>query len=72
MAAYILKRLLLLLPTLFGVVLLTFIMIQFVPGGPVERMIAQLQGHGGDATANFAGGGADIANMQSAIGQSSK
>src|SRR5437667_6520080 len=40
---YILKRLLLMIPTLFGIVLVTFIVLQLVPGGPVERMIAQLR-----------------------------
>jgi microcin C transport system permease protein len=44
MWAYILKRLLLMIPTLFGVLLITFVIIQFVPGGPVEQMVAQLQG----------------------------
>jgi microcin C transport system permease protein len=44
MWSYILKRMLLMLPTLFGVLLITFIIIQFVPGGPVEQMVAQLQG----------------------------
>ncbi|MBM3341316.1 MAG: microcin C ABC transporter permease YejB [Betaproteobacteria bacterium] len=44
MWAYILKRLLLMIPTLFGVLLITFIIVQFVPGGPVEQMVAQLQG----------------------------
>ncbi len=43
MLAYIFKRLLLMVPTLFGVLLLTFAVIQFVPGGPVEQMVAQLQ-----------------------------
>ena len=46
MIAYILRRLLLMIPTLFGVLLLTFIVIQFVPGGPVEQLISQIQGHG--------------------------
>jgi len=46
MLAYILRRLLLMIPTLFGVLLLTFIVIQFVPGGPVEQLISQIQGHG--------------------------
>ncbi|GAA4344658.1 ABC transporter permease subunit [Variovorax defluvii] len=58
MASYILKRLLLMLPTLFGVLLLTFCVIQFVPGGPVEQMVAQLQGRdsGGEgAVASGAG-----------------
>lgn len=46
MAAYILKRLMLMIPTLFGVMLVTFSVTQFVPGGPVEQMINKLQGHG--------------------------
>lgn len=58
MAHYLLKRLLLIIPTLLGIMLISFIIIQFVPGGPVERMIAQLQGHGVEATARFGGGGA--------------
>ncbi len=62
MAAYILRRLLLMIPTLLGIMLISFVIIQFVPGGPVERMIAQMQGHGTDATARFSGsGGADLA-----------
>jgi microcin C transport system permease protein len=53
MFVYILKRLLLMIPTLLGVLLLTFIVIQFVPGGPVEQMVAQLQGRdtGGEGAA---------------------
>ena len=43
MWSYILKRLLLMIPTLFGIVLVTFIVLQLVPGGPVERMMAQLR-----------------------------
>ena len=54
---YILRRLLLMIPTIFGILLINFVIIQFVPGGPVERMIAQLQGHNTDATARFSGGG---------------
>ena len=41
MLSYILKRLLLMIPTLFGVLLLTFVVIQFVPGGPVEQYMAE-------------------------------
>ncbi len=44
MAAYIIRRLLLMIPTLFGIMLINFIIIQAAPGGPVEQMIAQLQG----------------------------
>ena len=57
MANYILKRLLFMIPTLLGIMLVSFVIIQFVPGGPVERMIAELQGHGGDATSRISGGG---------------
>lgn len=50
---YILKRLLLMIPTLFGILLVTFVLIQFVPGGPVEQMVSQLQGRdlGGEGRA---------------------
>ncbi|HYD76009.1 microcin C ABC transporter permease YejB, partial [Ramlibacter sp.] len=53
MTAYILKRLLLMIPTLLGVLLVTFAIVQFVPGGPVEQMVAQLQGRdsGGERAA---------------------
>jgi len=44
MAAYIIRRILLMIPTLFGIMLITFIVTQFVPGGPVERLIAQIEG----------------------------
>jgi microcin C transport system permease protein len=52
MFAYIIKRLLLMIPTLFGVLLITFAVIQFVPGGPVEQLIHQIkgQGQGGEAS----------------------
>lgn len=46
MWAYILKRLLLMIPTLFGVLLLTFVVIQFVPGGPVEQYLAEARAGG--------------------------
>jgi len=53
MLSYIVKRLLLMLPTLLGVLLVTFAVIQFVPGGPVEQMVSQLQGRdsGGEGAA---------------------
>ncbi len=53
MSTYIWKRLLLMIPTLFGVLLMTFVVIQFVPGGPVEQMVCQLQGRdsGGEGAA---------------------
>jgi len=54
MWSYVLQRLLLMIPTLFGILLITFVVIQFVPGGPVEQMVAQLQGR--DAAGGEAGG----------------
>ena len=58
MASYIIKRLLLMIPTLLGVLLMTFAVIQFVPGGPVEQMVAQLQGRdsGGEGAATSGAG----------------
>ena len=55
MLAYIVRRLLLMIPTLFGIMLVSFAIVQFVPGGPVERAIAQLQGLDQGSTANFGG-----------------
>ena len=53
MGPYIAKRILLMVPTLLGVLLVTFVVIQFVPGGPVEQLVGQLQGQaaGGEAAA---------------------
>ena len=55
---YTLKRLLLMIPTLLGVLLLTFVVVQFVPGGPFEQMVAQLQGRdsGGEGSASGGAG----------------
>src|SRR2546428_1224384 len=47
MWSYLLKRLLLMIPTLFGILLVTFVVIQFVPGGPVEQLVYQLEGREG-------------------------
>ncbi len=58
MGAYILRRLLLIIPTLLGIMVINFVLVQFVPGGPVEQVIAQMQG-GGDVFGGFAGGGED-------------
>ena len=60
MFAYIARRLLLMIPTLFGILLITFIVVQVAPGGPVERIVAQLQGLDQGAGARIGGGGGDI------------
>jgi microcin C transport system permease protein len=59
MAAYLLKRLLLIIPTMLGIMLISFAIIQFAPGGPVERVIAQLTGTDTGATSRIGGGGSD-------------
>jgi len=58
MSIYILKRIFLMIPTLIGVMLITFIVTQFVPGGPVEKMMAEIEGRGmsGEAAAGSSGG----------------
>ena len=55
MYAYIVRRLLLVIPTLFGIMVINFAVVQFVPGGPVEQMIAQLTGDDVDVTAKVGG-----------------
>ncbi len=57
MLAYIVRRLLLIVPTLLGIMLINFVVIQFAPGGPVEQIIAEVQGTAVGATARFSGGG---------------
>jgi microcin C transport system permease protein len=55
MTAYIARRLLLMIPTLLGVMIVNFAIVQFAPGGPVERAIAQASGLGSDVTARISG-----------------
>ena len=57
MGAYLARRILLIFPTLFGIMLINFAVIQIVPGGPVEQMIAQMTGTAVESTARFSGGG---------------
>ncbi|MCL4187828.1 MAG: microcin C ABC transporter permease YejB [Rhodobacteraceae bacterium] len=56
MGAYILRRLLLIIPTLVGIMVINFALVQFVPGGPIEQIIARLEG-GGDVFEAISGGG---------------
>ncbi|MDA9620877.1 microcin C ABC transporter permease YejB [Pelagibacteraceae bacterium] len=57
MGAYLVRRVILIFPTLFGIMLINFAVIQIVPGGPVEQMIAQMTGTAVESTARFSGGG---------------
>lgn len=71
MATYLIKRLLLIIPTLFGIMLFSFVIIQFAPGGPVERMIAELSGNASSFAQRMGGGGGEMLGQGSAgqVGQ---
>jgi microcin C transport system permease protein len=62
MGAYILRRLLLIVPTMLGIMAISFAVIQFAPGGPVEQVIAELTGQGGSASDRISGGASDMAS----------
>ncbi len=57
MLAYIVRRILLMIPTLFGIMVINFVIVQAAPGGPVEQLIAQIQGRAVEATARVSGAG---------------
>ncbi|MCG8544198.1 MAG: microcin C ABC transporter permease YejB [Alphaproteobacteria bacterium] len=57
MIAYIVRRLLLMIPTLFGIMVINFAIVQFAPGGPVEQLVAQMTGSDVGATSQIGGGG---------------
>jgi microcin C transport system permease protein len=71
MTAYIIRRLLLIIPTLVGIMLVNFVIIQVAPGGPVEQAIAQLTGEGTDITQRVtrAGGGETLGTVKSGEGR---
>lgn len=61
MGVYILRRLLLIIPTLIGIMLLNFVIVQAAPGGPIEQLIAQMEGmDSGSLTRATGGGGAEV------------
>ena len=55
MTTYIARRILFMIPTIFGIMLVSFVVVQFAPGGPVERVIAQLSGADTGATSRISG-----------------
>jgi len=55
MTAYVIRRLLMMIPTIFGIMLVSFTIVQFAPGGPIERIIAQIQGTDVSATTAISG-----------------
>ena len=60
MLGYVLRRIGLMIPTLFGIMLITFTIVQFAPGGPVERVLAQMQGQGDGTLSRVTGGTGDL------------
>lgn len=61
MAAYLLRRLLLVVPTLLGIIIINFAVVQFAPGGPVEQMLAELRGEGQSVLGRVTGeGGGEV------------
>ena len=60
MAAYIARRLLLMIPTILGILLISFVIVQFAPGGPVERVLAQLQGLDQSTSGRIGAGANDL------------
>ena len=64
MRAYIVRRLLLIVPTLFGIILINFLVVQAAPGGPVERVVAQITGDAVGATDRFTGSGGEEASSR--------
>ena len=66
MAAYIARRLLLMIPTLLGIMVLNFLIVNAAPGGPIEQLIAQLQGTAVSATARISGGSGEISGGSAA------
>lgn len=64
MLSYIARRLALMVPTLFGILLVSFVIVQFAPGGPVERVISQLQNPNSGAADRVGGGQGGDAGAQ--------
>ncbi|GAB3524186.1 microcin C ABC transporter permease YejB [Photobacterium alginatilyticum] len=60
MTAYIIRRLLLVIPTLWAIITINFFVIQIAPGGPVEQAVAQLEGHSSGIMERFTGGGQEV------------
>jgi microcin C transport system permease protein len=67
LGAYILRRLLLVIPTLLGIMIINFTLTQFVPGGPIEQIIARIEGQG-DVFEGIAGGSSEITDTTGAGG----
>lgn len=72
MAAYIIRRLLLMIPTVFGIMAISFLVVQFAPGGPVEQFLSQVSGNNASSLERVTGGGGDFSGQPGEGGNQSK
>jgi microcin C transport system permease protein len=70
MLAYALRRILLIIPTLFAIILVNFIIVQAAPGGPVDQLIAELKGAAGSGLGQVAGGGSELRSNATSANES--
>jgi microcin C transport system permease protein len=69
MLAYVARRVLLIIPTLFAIILVNFVIVQAAPGGPVDQLIAQLKGNAGGTLARVSGGGGELSSTATSANQ---
>jgi microcin C transport system permease protein len=69
MLAYVLRRVLLIIPTLFFIILVNFVIVQAAPGGPVDQLIAELKGNAGGTLARVSGGGGELSSTATSANQ---
>ena len=65
MTSYILRRLLLIIPTLLGIMIINFAIVQLAPGGPIEQIIAEVSGTDAGTTGRISGGGSEVSGGSS-------
>lgn len=65
MAAYVLRRLLMMIPTLLGILLLNFMIVQAAPGGPIDQMLARFEGMSSDSSTRLQSGGGEVVSGSS-------
>ena len=69
MLAYAVRRILLMIPVLFAIILVNFVIVQAAPGGPVDQLIAQLKGRDTSALGRVGGGGGELSRPATASGE---
>ena len=69
MLAYAVRRILLIVPTVFAIILVNFVIVQAAPGGPVDQLIAQLKGSAGGSLERVSGGGGELTGAGTATSQ---